>query len=101
MRDVDIVGRLGGEEFAIILPQTDGANALEVAERLRKTVANTGVVLQHGLPIHFTVSIGVVTLQGSNTNIEILLNQADKALYEAKHAGRNCVVASWDMPHSP
>jgi len=95
------VGRLGGEEFAIILPQTEGANAFEVAERLRKTVADTGVVLQQGLPIHFTVSIGVVALHGSNTNIEILLNQADKALYEAKHTGRNRVIASWDMHLSP
>ena len=101
LRDVDVVGRLGGEEFAIILPQTDGANAFEVAERLRKTVADTGVVLQQGLPIHFTISIGVVALHGSNTNIEILLNQADKALYEAKHTGRNRVIASWNMPLSP
>jgi diguanylate cyclase (GGDEF)-like protein len=98
LRDQDIVGRLGGEEFAIILPQTDAASALEVAERLRLAVETNGVVLPQGLPIRFTVSIGAAVLSDSNTNIEILLSQADKALYQAKRTGRNRVVAAWLKP---
>jgi len=96
LREVDIVGRLGGEEFAIVLPQTDGASAVEVAERLRQSVADTATIRPQGLPIHFTVSIGVAVQQGS-TNIEILLSQADSALYEAKRTGRNRVIALWQM----
>lgn len=94
LRTVDIVGRIGGEEFAILLPETGSDRAIEVAERLREKVAGTEVVLAAGLPLRFTVSIGVATLQGKDSNIDILLNQSDKALYRAKESGRNkvCVV---------
>ena len=91
LRQVDIPGRLGGEEFAVILPETSCTEALEVAERLRETIASTEVTIPVGLPIHFTVSIGVTTLLDKNSNIDMLLNQADKALYEAKETGRNKV----------
>ena len=91
MRDIDRVGRVGGEEFAVVLPQTDGIRAVEVAERLRQTVANTEVALEHGRPLHFTLSIGVITLEDSSANLDTLLAQADSALYAAKHLGRNQV----------
>jgi diguanylate cyclase (GGDEF)-like protein/PAS domain S-box-containing protein len=91
LRQVDVAGRLGGEEFAIILPETDSNEALEVAERLRTIVAKTEVAIPVGLPIHFRVSIGVTTLGNKDINIDTLLNQADKALYEAKETGRNKV----------
>lgn len=91
LRQVDVAGRLGGEEFAVILPETTSIDALEVAERLRKAVSNTGVTISFGLPIHFTVSIGVTTLDNKDANIDMLLHQADQALYEAKKAGRNKV----------
>jgi diguanylate cyclase (GGDEF)-like protein/PAS domain S-box-containing protein len=91
LRQVDIAGRIGGEEFAIILPEATTKDALEVAERLREVVAKTEVAIPAGLPIHFTVSVGVITLQDKNVNIDTLLNQADKALYEAKETGRNKV----------
>jgi diguanylate cyclase (GGDEF)-like protein/PAS domain S-box-containing protein len=91
LREVDIIGRIGGEEFAIILPETDGEKAAEVAERLRASIAKTEIPLETGLPLHFTVSIGIATLQGSDVNVDMLLNLADKALYEAKHSGRNRV----------
>jgi diguanylate cyclase (GGDEF)-like protein/PAS domain S-box-containing protein len=96
LREVDLVGRIGGEEFAVILPQTDGEKTLEVAERLRQTVERAEVQLEFGLPLHITLSIGVTTLTGGGTNIDTLLGQADNALYEAKHAGRNrvCVYRS-------
>jgi diguanylate cyclase (GGDEF)-like protein len=91
MRQVDVVGRLGGEEFAVILPETRGVEALDVAERLREAIAKTEVIIPVGLPIHFTVYIGVTTLSNKDVNIDMLLHQADKALYEAKETGRNKV----------
>lgn len=96
LREVDRLGRIGGEEFAVILPQTDGARALEVAERLRQTVAEAELPLERGLPLRFTLSIGVTTLLGGNANIDTLLGQADRALYAAKRGGRNrvCVHAA-------
>jgi hypothetical protein len=87
LRQVDIAGRLGGEEFAVILPETTIEEAIEVAERLREVVAKVEMTV----PLYLTVSIGVTTLKNKDTSIDMLLNQADKALYEAKEAGRNKV----------
>jgi diguanylate cyclase (GGDEF)-like protein/PAS domain S-box-containing protein len=98
LREIDSVGRIGGEEFAVILPQTDGARALEVAERLRLAVARTEVALEHGLPVRFTLSIGVTTLHGASANIDTLLREADGALYEAKRGGRNRVCVHGSAP---
>lgn len=94
-RTVDIVGRIGGEEFAVLLPETNLQQALEVAERLRVSVAETDLTQATGRPLHFTISIGVATL-GNNREISLdgLLNLADVALYEAKQSGRNKVCAS-------
>jgi diguanylate cyclase (GGDEF)-like protein len=91
LRDIDRVGRVGGEEFAVVLPQTDEVRAIEVAERLRQLVEATEIALKHGLPLHFTISIGVTTLVDTKANIDTLLGQADQALYKAKHLGRNQV----------
>ena len=91
LRAVDIIGRIGGEEFAILLPETDQGNATEVAERLRAALASTQVPIEAGLPIHFTVSIGVTSMKSSVDNTDLLLSQADNALYEAKKTGRNKV----------
>ncbi len=93
LRDVDAVGRVGGEEFAAVLPQTDSEHAQEVAERLCRITADAEVALEQGRPIRFTVSIGVTTLSGASANIDTLLSQADQALYQAKNAGRNRVCA--------
>jgi diguanylate cyclase (GGDEF)-like protein len=89
LRSIDCVGRLGGEEFAVLLPQSDSTGAREVAERLRKAIADTGVAREQGLPVHFTASIGLAAMPGAATNIDSLLSQADGALYEAKRSGRN------------
>jgi diguanylate cyclase (GGDEF)-like protein len=91
LREVDIVGRVGGEEFAILLPETDRVEAIEVAERLRVAIADAKVPMENGLPIQFTVSIGVSSLATKDDNLDVLLNQADKALYAAKETGRNKV----------
>ena len=93
-REVDVVGRLGGEEFAVILPETAPDQAIEVAERFRQLFADAPICLDHGLPMHCTVSIGVSHLADRVTNLDTLMNQADQALYEAKHQGRNRVCAS-------
>ncbi|HUX91000.1 MAG TPA: diguanylate cyclase [Gallionellaceae bacterium] len=95
LRTVDIIGRIGGEEFAVLLPETDLQEAVEIAERLREIIAHTDVVLEPGLPLHFTVSIGVAMLKESDVNLDILLNLADKALYQAKESGRDkvCVLS--------
>jgi diguanylate cyclase (GGDEF)-like protein len=94
LRTADIIGRMGGEEFAILLPETDLQEAAEIAERLREIVARRDVILEAGLPLHITVSIGVVTLKDKGVNLDILLNLADKALYQAKASGRNRVCVS-------
>jgi len=91
LRQVDIIGRLGGEEFAILLPETALAEAQETAERLRLAIAQLEVSLDNGLPFHFTVSIGVTAPTSRHENLDTLLNQADQALYAAKHGGRNKV----------
>jgi diguanylate cyclase (GGDEF)-like protein/PAS domain S-box-containing protein len=91
-REVDTVGRLGGEEFAILLKETCQEDAFNVAERLRKSFADERVVIEdHTPPIHFTVSMGLATLTTRDKTIDSLLIRADKALYEAKETGRNKV----------
>lgn len=91
LRDVDIIGRIGGEEFAVLLPETGSEHAEEAAERLRAEIASAQVKLDSGLPLRFTASLGVTTLCEIDANIDILLDQADKALYRAKNEGRNRV----------
>lgn len=91
LRTIDIVGRVGGEEFAILLPETDNNHALDVAERIRRLVENTKITLENGLPLKFTISIGVAMFIDKDTNIDTLLHTADQALYQAKNSGRNRV----------
>ena len=91
LRDVDFVGRLVGEEFAVVLPETGLLHAFEVAERLRRTIEIAEIPLEHGLPQTINVSIGVSSLHDPETNIDTLLARADRALYEAKSQGRNQV----------
>lgn len=92
LREVDIVGRLGGEEFAIILPETAAEESQEVADRLRIQLASTPVSIDGGKLVRFTVSIGGVALTTKVDNLDQLMSQADIALYDAKNAGRNKVI---------
>jgi len=94
LREVDIIGRVGGEEFAILLPETDMIEAFEVAERLRTALADSKIPLSEGgVPLQFTVSIGLTSLSSKEDTIGMLLNLADMALYEAKNSGRNKVCS--------
>lgn len=94
LREVEIIGRLGGEEFAILMPETGLEKATEVAERLKESLANAKVPQENGLPLQFTVSIGVSSLTSKDDNLDILLNLADNALYEAKKSGRDKVCVA-------
>lgn len=88
-RQTDVLARLGGEEFAVFMPDTPQAEAMTVAERLRRAVEDAPMTLPDGQCIHITVSIGVTTIQASDSHIDDLLKRADTALYEAKNKGRN------------
>jgi diguanylate cyclase (GGDEF)-like protein len=92
VRRVDSVGRLGGEEFLVILPDTPATRATIVAERIREAVAAEAVE-QDGKSVRATVSVGVVTYPADGlTDRATLLKAADSALYAAKRAGRNRVM---------
>jgi diguanylate cyclase (GGDEF)-like protein len=93
LRSTDALGRLGGEEFAILLPETDEAAAVAAGERIRTRVAQTVYHAQAGA-VHPTVSIGVAALDPSDRDFSALLGRADEALYRAKARGRNLVVAA-------
>jgi diguanylate cyclase (GGDEF)-like protein len=91
LRSDDVLCRIGGEEFAIIARDTAGANATRFAERLLHTVSDTPFRI-NGVDLGVTVSIGTAEyVPGSSTSVDDLVVTADKNLYEAKAAGRNCV----------
>lgn len=95
LRQSDALGRLGGEEFAVLLPETDLGAATEVAERLRQNVADRAFIAGTTTAIQSSVSVGVAQLEARDGTIDDLLNRADEALYRAKNQGRNRVeVAS-------
>jgi diguanylate cyclase (GGDEF)-like protein len=89
-RAFDLLGRIGGEEFAVVLPETGGEAAMLIAERLRGAVESASFVFQQSEPIRFTVSIGVALRQAADS-LDSLLARADDALYRAKNSGRNRV----------
>jgi diguanylate cyclase (GGDEF)-like protein len=97
VRSTDLIGRLGGEEFASVLYDTSRDKAVAVAERMRETFAQLAQDV-NGRPVCATVSIGIVHCEGAVLDIPELLAQADHALYSAKERGRNRVeVASLEM----
>lgn len=91
VREVDMVGRLGGEEFAVLLPGIEGEEAMRVAERMRLAVEARELMVG-GQRLKFTASFGVADFDGIEVNLPGLLAKADRALYHAKHTGRNRVV---------
>lgn len=95
VRDGDLISRLGGEEFAVILPATNAKDALAVAERVRRSVERLVYISRSGEPIRTTISCGVAALDDAMQAPSQLLAAADARLLEAKRAGRNqSIVAS-------
>ncbi len=93
-RSFDIVSRNGGEEFTVILLDCPLDRAVEIAENIRKTVEKTPFILNNGKAIKVTISIGVASYQETTADPTLLIEDADRALYQAKKTGRNkvCVV---------
>jgi len=95
LRDSDIAGRIGGEEFAIILVQTPLIGGQEVAERLRQAIESTEIILEDGHTVPLTMSIGAAEPVYPHETLLTLLQRADQSLYQAKRSGRNkvCLAA--------
>jgi diguanylate cyclase (GGDEF)-like protein len=90
VRSSDVICRYGGEEFAVLLPEINMMGALQVAERLNQEIYRTSVTSRKG-EVRVSVSMGVAMLDAETHTIDDMLHQADRALYAAKQAGRNCV----------
>ena len=93
VRGIDLACRYGGEEFVVVMPETEQAVAETVAERIRRAIETTPFEAPGGLPMAVTVSIGVAALLPGADTVQTMMARADKALYEAKSGGRNRVVA--------
>ena len=90
VRKVDVAGRLGGEEFAVLLPETDMDSAALVADRMRRALSESSLEVTPGSRISLTASFGIAQVAPGQAS-EQLLSRADAALYEAKSAGKNRV----------
>jgi diguanylate cyclase (GGDEF)-like protein len=93
-RETDVVARFGGDEFALVLPDTGGEGAFAVGERIRERVAAHTFLAGDGLDIHLTVSVGVATLPDVAASADELMQAADKAMYRVKDAGKNGIQAA-------
>jgi diguanylate cyclase (GGDEF)-like protein/putative nucleotidyltransferase with HDIG domain len=99
LRDYDVPARFGGEEFALLLPETSLEQALEIAERIRRKVAETPFEVETSSePIRATISLGVAAYPGDGTDANELIHQADLAVYRAKLQGRNRALAASPEP---
>lgn len=97
VRQVDIVGRYGGEEFCCVLPETSAGNAGVIAERLRETVEKARLDYE-GQALHVTISVGIAEYCDACNSLETLIKAADDALYVSKRSGRNRVTCHHQLP---
>jgi diguanylate cyclase (GGDEF)-like protein len=93
-RETDIAARFGGDEFAVILPDTGGEGAFAVGERIRERVAGHHFLAGDGLDVHLTASVGVATLPDVAASADELVEAADKAMYRVKDSGKNGIQAA-------
>ena len=94
VRGIDLACRYGGEEFVVVMPDTELSFAYNIAERLRQSIETTPIDISRAPgQLSITISIGIATTEGTNDTAEQLLHRADQALYRAKRSGRNKVVA--------
>ena len=93
-RETDVVARFGGDEFALVLPDTGGEGAFAVGERIRDRIADYKFLAGDKLDIHLTASVGVATLPDVAASAEELVQAADKAMYQVKESGKNGIVAA-------
>jgi diguanylate cyclase (GGDEF)-like protein len=96
LRDFDLCGRFGGEEFALLLPRTTAAQALEITERIRQGISQLAIPRDGTAAIRVTISIGVAVPSQARHTLDDLLAAADHALYQAKRSGRDRVVVYAD-----
>lgn len=94
VRDVDHVGRYGGEEFIVILPETNRTAAILLADRIRSSIEEEWFPAGHGAVVQKTISVGVAAYPEDTARASELIQKADEALYQAKRNGRNCVIAA-------
>lgn len=94
LRDIVILARMGGKEFAVLLPETESSLAIEVARRLQDFINKASLPLEGNIVIKIQVSIGVASMTSPHDNMDILLHRADTALYEAKNTGRNRICVA-------
>jgi diguanylate cyclase (GGDEF)-like protein len=92
LRTTDAIGRWGGEEFLLVLPDCNLTGGLDVAQRVRGCLAGHAIQTAGGVPVNFTVSIGLAAVMPTDINLQALLQRADRALYAAKAQGRDRVV---------
>ncbi len=97
VRGIDHVGRYGGEEIVIVLPDTSETESVEIAERIRRSLASTQIVVSEFNFVSVTVSIGIAIFPMDGADKDALLNNADQAMYHAKAEGRNRVIKYGDI----
>lgn len=97
IRETDLFGRFGGEEFVLLLSETSMSGALMIAERVRSLFSN--LVIDELGGARTTLSVGLTQFRGANDNLDEMINRADTALYEAKQSGRNCSITNLGETH--
>jgi two-component system cell cycle response regulator len=95
IRGIDLACRYGGEEFVVVMPDTEVSLAYSIAERLRKSIETTPIAISRAPgKLSITISIGIASTTGPGDTADALLHRADQALYSAKRTGRNRVVTA-------
>jgi diguanylate cyclase (GGDEF)-like protein len=92
VREIDMVARYGGDEFVVVLPQTDPAGAMVIAERIREQIEGTSFLGGIGLELHLTASLGVASFPDQGQSRDELIHKADAAMYRVKESGKNGVM---------